>query len=139
MDLVELFMAISLAVSFILLYSRKKKWNKNRLRWGVTGVLFLIGITSVLIDYGRLPDHGFYFLFSPLVYNCFDRWFKHISERKHGRDFYLYLRHSEEIDDGISASNPHLKSSDKIFSLLLLAIIIGLMVLGAVISYDLNH
>ena len=139
MDLAELFIAVSLAVSFILLYARRKKWNTNGLRWVVTGTFFLIGMAGVVIDKGRLPDRGFYFLFIPFIYNCFDRWFKNISEKKYGRDFYLYLRYSGEINDGLFARNPHVKPLDKIFSFSLLFIIIGLMMLAVGLCYNNNH
>jgi hypothetical protein len=130
MDLLELFIGLSLGMCFFLLYTRKKKWNSDLFRWGITGSLFFIGLTGFIIERTHQIDNGFYFLCPPLIYNCFDRWFKQLSVQKQGRDFYLWLSHSDEIDGSFRADNPHVKPFDKLFSILLLVIIIGLMVLS---------
>lgn len=130
MDLTEIFMAIGLGVSFLLLYSRKKNWSTDALRWMLTTSLLLTGVIGFLIDKENTSDRGFYFLGIPFIYNCFDRWFKKLSLKKRGRDFYLYLRHSEEIDESFGAKNPHIKTPDIYFSMGLILIIIGLMICG---------
>ncbi len=124
---------ISFSVNFLLLYTRKSKWNTNLLRWSVTGLLFTIGILG-LNEVFQIDHKDFRFfswcLITPSIYNIFDRLFKFITERVYGRDFYLWLRGSSEIDDSFSGNNPHVKFLDGFFSLLLLAIIICLPLLG---------
>lgn len=66
----------------------------------------------------------------PIVYWTFDRIFKRISENIHGRDFVLFLRNSNEINNGLGAKNPHVKGSDKLFSFGLLIIIIVTLFIG---------
>jgi hypothetical protein len=65
----------------------------------------------------------------PIIYWVFDRIFKRISERIHQRDFILYLKNSDEINSGWGAKNPHVKASDILFSIALLIIIMGSLVL----------
>ncbi len=139
MDVAEIFIAISLGLSFFLLYTRRKKWSTDKLRWLITGIVFLCGLLGLLNDKKHLYIHGFHFLLTPLIYNCFDRWFKHLSIRKYGRDFYLWLRGSDDIDDGFRDKNPHLKPLDRFFSLLLLFIIIGLMAFAASLQHSINN
>ena len=131
MDLTLVSLGIGIGVPFILLYERKKKWCSDKLRWILTGILFLTGIITTAVIAEEKPDGVFYFLCVPFAYNCFDRWFKYLSIKKKGRDFYLWLSNSDEIDDRLFAKNPHVKTLDKVFSLLLLLIIMGLMVVGA--------
>ncbi len=133
MELWKIFLFSGLGLSFFLLFTRKKKWNSDLLRWGITGGLFVIGIAGFIIEKMSKTDYGFSFLCTPMIYNCFDRWFKYLSIKKYGRDFYLWLRHSDEIDYGIGGVNPHVKALDKLFSILLLFIITGLMLLPILI------
>ncbi|WP_157814114.1 hypothetical protein [Olleya sp. Bg11-27] len=48
----------------------------------------------------------------------------------HKRDFILFLRNSDEINNGFGAENPHVKNSDKLFSFGLLIIIVGTLLIG---------
>ena len=66
----------------------------------------------------------------PIIYWVFDRIFKRISENIHKRDFILFLRNSDEINNGFGSKNPHVKNSDKLFSFGLLIIIIGTLLIG---------
>ena len=129
-----IFICISIGVPIFLLYTRKKSWCSDKLRWAITTTLFLIGIFGYLIEKessifsdGKLDFHnGCYFLFSPFIYNLFDRILKTISIKKYNRDFYLFLRNSDEIDDTMFTSNPHINWFDKLVSFLLLILILGL-------------
>ncbi len=136
-----LFTSIGLCLSFILLYNRKKKWATDKNRWIISGGTFLVGLIGYLIKGLNATAFGLHFLFIPFVFNCFDRLFKFISIRRSGRDFYLYLRYSEEIDDKIFADNPHINGFDKFFSIALLFIIIGLIMFGVMIFrlYKIGH
>ena len=53
----------------------------------------------------------------------------------HQRDFYLWIRYSNEIDytrDGMG-KNRHIKTSDIVFSISLLVLIVGMSALRAVL------
>ena len=123
---------ISLGVSFFILLNRKKKWMREKVVWLICSGLFVFGVSGFL--FAKLVYRGdkvLYFGFCiPLIYWVFDRLFKKISENLQGRDFYLFLRGSSEINDSIFAENPHVKNSDKTFSILLLAIIVGTLFIG---------
>lgn len=121
-----IFICISIGVPIFLLYTRKKSWCSDKLRWAITTTLFLIGIFGYLIEKERFSHNGCYFLFSPFIYNLFDRILKTISIKKYNRDFYLFLRNSDEIDDTMFTSNPHINWFDKLVSFLLLILILGL-------------
>ena len=66
----------------------------------------------------------------PLIYWVFDRIFKCISQKIHNRDFILYLRYSDEINDKLGAKNTHVTESDILFSFGLLLIPILLFLIG---------
>lgn len=133
MEIVLFFMIIGFAGSLILLYQRKKNWATEKNRWYITFPPFLIGISGFMIKGLAASEHGFQFLFIPFIYNCFDRVFKYASVKKNGRDFCLYLRYSNEIDDRMFGHNPHIKTLDKLFSILLLFIILALMFSGILV------
>lgn len=138
MELWKIFLALGFGLSFFLLFERKKKWNSDLLRWCITGSLFVIGIVGFIIEKMNKTDYGFSFLCTPIVYNCFDRWFKYLSIKKYGKDFYLWLRYSDEIDY-IWGVNPHVKALDKLFSVLLLFIATGSTLLPMLVSKFNNH
>jgi len=123
---------IALGLSFFLLYKRKKEWNTDHLRWTITGLPFIVGLIGIFLINLKADKELKVLLLGmmvPLVYNSFDRLFKKLSEKYQGRDFYLYLRNSDEITER-PLSNPHVKGMDIAFSFGLLIIII-LLTLGA--------
>ena len=124
-DFVFLGIMISYCVSFSLLYTRKKTWNTDFLRWLITGVLFIIGLLGLVISAnGRMEEHYlFSCLLTPLVYNIFDRLSKWFSEIRNGRDFYLWLRHSPEYDLPLNGDLPKFRLLDIVLSIVLLLII----------------
>ena len=125
---------ISLAytVMFLLLYARRKKWNTEVLRWTVTGSLFAVGMAG-WTEKMEVADPDFHFfswcLMTPLFYNLLDRSFKKISEWVYQRDFYLWLRFSDDIDDSMRGINLHIRPLDILFSLILIFVIFFLPVL----------
>jgi len=66
----------------------------------------------------------------PMIYWLCDRLFKFISIKLHDRDFILFLRHSDEIDDQLGAENAHVDITDKLFSFGLLIIIVLSLIIG---------
>ena len=132
-DFTAVGLIISLGTNFILLYSRKKKWATNKLRWSVCGTLFFIGLVSILSERSKINKDFYFFswcMITPVIYNSLDRIFKTLSMKKNSRDFYLWLRGSDEIDDTLFGKNPHIKALDRLFSLLLLFSIISLPLFG---------
>jgi hypothetical protein len=123
---------IALGVSFFILYTRKKRWMTEKIVWLVCTGLLAIGIFGFLYSKSEFRDDKImYFGFCvPIVYWIFDRLFKRISENIHKRDFILFLRYSDEINDGLGAKNPHVKDSDKLFSFGLLIIIVATLFIG---------
>ncbi len=123
---------IALGVSFFILYTRKKKWMTEKIVWLICIGLLVFGIFGFLYSKSEFRDDKvMYFGFCvPIVYWIFDRLFKKISENIHKRDFILFLRYSDEINDGFGAKNPHVKDSDKLFSFGLLIIIVVTLFLG---------
>jgi len=43
----------------------------------------------------------------------------------HNRDYILWVNGSSEIDDSLFGENPHVKTSDKLFSIGLITIVIS--------------
>ena len=127
MDTSIIGIAIAIGLPIFILYTRKKKWQNPKIVWIICSVLLFIGVFRIINTNSEFKsDRMIHFaLCLPIVYWISDRIFKKISERLHQRDFILYLRNSDEIDDGLRAENPHVKASDKLFSVVLLIIIIG--------------
>jgi hypothetical protein len=123
---------VALGVSFFILYTRKKKWMNPKIVWLICIGLLSIGIYGLYITKIEFKsDRIMYFGFlAPIIYWTFDRIFKKISFRIHNRDFILYLRYSDEINDSFGAKNPHVKVSDKLFSFGLLIIIVTILFAG---------
>ncbi len=123
---------IALGISFFILYTRKTKWMKPKIVWLICVGLLTIGLFGILYSDSELRnDRIMYFGFCvPIIYWTFDRVFKRLSENMHKRDFILFLRYSDEINDRFGAENPKVKISDKLFSFGLLIIIVGALFVG---------
>ena len=123
---------IALGISFFILYTRKTKWMKPKIVWLICIGLLTVGLFGILYSDSELRNNRImYFGFCvPIIYWTFDRIFKRISENMHKRDFILFLRYSDEINDGFGAENPKVKISDKLFSFGLLTIILGTLFIG---------
>lgn len=118
--------SIGMGLSFFLLYTRMKDWNTDMFRWTVTGVCFIIGLTGLVTTEFKTGNEQlvlFGGMTVPFIYNSFDRLFKQISKKYQNRDFYLYLRHSHDINE-YPLDNPHVSTMDIVFSFGLLIIII---------------
>ena len=118
--------SLGMGLSCFLLYTRMKKWNTDKLRWTITGLFFAIGLLGLLLT-DLKNDHEmttlFWGMIVPIIYNSADRLFKQLSEKYQNRDFFLYLRHSDEIKE-YPLDNPHVKPLDIVFSFGLLIIIV---------------
>ena len=126
---------ISFSICFFLLYTRNRNWANQRLRWVLCTILFLLG----LIGFGAFQSNYnsnyvfFWHLCIPLLYFSLDRLFKAISFYIYNRDFFLWLRHSDEINDSLGAKNSHVKAFDIVFSLFLLVWIVSLALFGSLL------
>jgi hypothetical protein len=111
------------------------KTANPKLRWLICICLCVIGILGIKFNYKPETDMPFFFfcLCIPLVYYFFDRIFRKISFKIHNRDYILWVKGSSEIDDRLFAENPHVKTSDKIFSIGLIIIVILIIPLGIVV------
>lgn len=133
MSISYFFMLIGFFTSVVLLHQRKKKWATSRTRWMLTGILAGFGLLGYLVTGMYASVLGSQFLLIPFIYNCFDRLFKYITLKKYKRDFYLWLRYSSEIDDRMMGHNPHVGVLDKLFSVTLLFMIMGLLIIGVLV------
>ena len=126
---------IAIGLSFFFLYTRKKKWAKPKMRWLVCSGLFVIGLVGLIMNPISNEENIMLFwgLCVPIVYYSIDRLFRLLSFKIYDRDFILWLRWSDEIDDSLFGKNPHVKAYDRLFSIGLLIIIFTLTVLGAIV------
>lgn len=118
-----------IGICFLLLMTRMKSWNTDMVRWIVCGVPALIGIIILLVGKGDLSrDFNFmaWGLINPVFYNIADRLLKMLSEKLIDRDFILWIRGSSQLNRGWGADNSHVTFLDKVFSFLLLLVIIVL-------------
>ena len=118
----------TMGLNFFYLYSRKKPWLTNRLRWHITGGFGFIGLWGCILA----PEIAslYWYLITPLIFTIADRLFRYISQQTYDRDFYLWLRGSHEIDDSFFGKNPHVRPMDQVFSIGLLLILVLLPILG---------
>lgn len=126
-------MGIAIGLSSFYLYTRKKKWMNPTIRWIVCSGLFLTGLIGLTSDQTLSKDDMILFwgMCVPIAYYSTDRFFRFLSFKIYNRDFILWLRGSDEIDDTIFARNPHVKPYDKLFSVGLLVLICALIFVGA--------
>ena len=123
---------ISLGFSILMLYTRKNKWFSKQLKYNVSAFLIILGI----VGFSSSNTNHYRFLFFstiiPPFYYATDRFFKYLSFKIHKRDFYLYLRWSNDINDSWvgTGQNKHIKTTDMVFSFLLLILIAGLSLIG---------
>lgn len=133
----NLFIPCIIAIGFcsFLLYTRSFSWAKPALRWIVCGVLFIYGLFRFYYKSETQVDDFMlnWCLCMPLFYYSIDRFFRFLSFKIYNRDFILWLKNSPEIDDSWGAKNPHVKAFDIVFSVSLLVVIIGGMLVGAII------
>lgn len=118
---------ISIFVNFILLYTRRKKWFPNSVRWSFTSLLSLLGIYHFFNNTAINKDDAFLFgwcLVTPLIFNSLDRCLKLLSLKINNRDLYLWLRGSDD------QYKNDLNGWDRFFSIILLFALIALPIFG---------
>ncbi len=94
-------------------------------------MFFIVGVSGLLLAPNNKNNTAlFWGLCVPLIYYSTDRIFRYLSFKIYKRDFFLYLRHSGEIEYGFFANNPHIKTYDVVFSIALLIMIVFTTVIG---------
>lgn len=131
MDPALIGISIGLGLPFFFLYSRKKDWLNPTKVYLLNTIICFTGLILALL----IQNREYYFVawcFScPLAIFFLDRNLKNYSKKKNGRDFILWLRYSDEIDDSIGAENPQVTTLDKVISIIMLISVWGLLVAGA--------
>jgi hypothetical protein len=127
-DQLAIFLAIGLP-AFLLLV-RKRTWCPINIRIGITGSLFLLGVIGSNVEQVRelfkLSETTLRLIQIPLFIVLVERLFRMFSIMIHERDFILYMRASDELPDG--RTHPIIKTSDYIFSIILIILIFTLPV-----------
>lgn len=129
--MIEFFAAIGLILSggipFFLLFNRKKNWASSKNKKVLGFSFFCVGMGMFLFANSNGLRYFSYAFVVTSIYLVLDFWVKKWSFKIHNRDIYLWLRGSDEDNlDGV-------KLSDKLFSFILLLLIMSLIVLGALL------
>ncbi len=130
MNITKVAILAPILMNFILLFNRKKKWVISSYKWYVViGLLFIsiiiLSFTNIeLLDGNQLL--AIWGMMTPTIFSLLDYLFRIISKKIHNRDLYLWLRGSSDIDDSKISGGKHVKTSDRVFSMILLFTIIVL-------------
>lgn len=127
-----LYVVLSIGVPFVLLFGRKRKWNKDNLKINLIVGFTLLGIISFLwfpTNQFRLLSYSF--IVTP-IFITVDLVFRSLCLKKYDRDFNLWLNYSDDIDGVFAPMRKHqkFKKLDIIFSISLLLLIVLLAFLG---------
>ena len=114
------------AASFVLFNCRRSTWVKSNYKWYIVIALLIAGLALLLTSkYRGYQNVLFACMMTPALYSFIDYGFEKWSFTLHDRDFYLWIKGSSDLRN----SEVKFKASDKIFSILLLYISIGMVVL----------
>lgn len=119
-------LTISVGFSMFLLFSRMKNWYQHNVKMILTTILAIIGLIGFPLSNDNEFRLSFYSLIVPIIYLLFDILFRKLSYKFQGRDFYLYLRFSDDLE----VNRRNFSPLDKILSFGSLIIIIGLVLFG---------
>ena len=119
----------SFGLSISMLYLRMKSWLKGSIKTIIAISFATIG----LIGFQMTNKNDFRFLFYsmivPILYLLLDMLFKNLSIKFQGRDFYLYLQFSDDLDN----HNNDFSALDIVFSFTILIIVFGIGIFGAML------
>lgn len=111
--------AIAPALSVLLLHYRNTKLLRSKFKWYLLSILFVVSLSLLLfLDYDVYNSelkHVFAAWLSPLLVALIELFYTKESIKKHNRDFYLYIRNSDDIREG-----KDFQRSDKFFSITLM-------------------
>lgn len=117
-------------LSTFFLYNRKRKWINNEFRKTTSIILFVLGFFGLVFFYDTFLLLLSWSFCIPLIYFLVEMKLKKLSIKKQNRDFILWLRYSDEIDNTFTSENFHVSFLDKLFSIVLFFLIWMLMTLG---------
>ena len=124
---------IGVGIPFYFLYNRKSSWLTPK-RKGAIAILSSLLAQFLLffpeVDYWLLVGCSI----APIVFLPLEYFLTRFSYYVQGRNFVLWLRHSNEIDDSFLASNPHVSWWDRGISIFLLFALIALPLLPVLIG-----
>lgn len=110
MYLPYLIIGITIAHNAILMYNRNKDWTKGFFLWVPAIILALLRIFIKNIDL-LVSIQSLHFLqgllLSPILFCVLISGSKQLSYRLQNRDFFLWIRHSSEIDDSKFSGGNH--------------------------------
>ena len=106
----------------LLLFGRRQNWVRNKYTLYAVFLLFAIGLTFLLIYRFNDVDKAleFWALMSPALILLIDYGFAMLSFSIHGRDYYLWLKGSSDLNVMKFAA------TDRIFSILMLYITLAM-------------
>jgi len=122
-------LVFSFGLSFSMLYLRMKSWFNSLIKAFITFSLAAIGLIGFLITNKNDLRFLFYSMIVPLIYFLLDILFKKLSIKFQGRDFYLYLRNSDDLDN----HDKDFRALDIIFSFSILILIFVIGIFGAIL------
>jgi hypothetical protein len=122
-------------LNIFLLHSRRRPWARSAVRWYGVGFLFLAG--CITLFYSADPHLAAYrllgwHLLTPLIFSLADYGISWLSLRLQGRDIYLYMRGSKDIKPWSLTGGSHVSMFDRLFSLLLICLVVGMLYLGQI-------
>lgn len=121
--------SLSAGVSIVMLYFRMKNWFKEAYKYTLTVTLSLIGTGGLILSKTNNYRFLFYSMLVPFMYLLVDKLFKWISVRLQGRDFYLFLRNSDDLDN----HDENISPLDMALSFYILGMIFCLTFFGALL------
>ena len=131
--MLELFVLfLSICLSFLSVYTRKSKQISLKEKYVLVTFLVCAGVIFFFSSDNMSWKFIGYFMVVPPVVFFVERLFRLLSIKFQNRDFDLYLRGSNEIEDSffMRGKNPHVTALDIVFSISMLGTIMGLVLLG---------
>ena len=123
-----------IGVPFFLLFGRKKEWNTDQLKKTLVIGFTIIGVIGYFFSNSNDFRLLFYSFIATPIFITIDYLFKYLSIKKHNRDLNLWLNYSDDVD-GVFApmGRSKFKTTDVVFSITLLILIVGLAFIGVVL------
>jgi hypothetical protein len=124
---------LSIGLCFLSLYTRKSQRISQKEKYVFMTILFCAGVIGFFSSDHTSWEFVSYFMAVPAITFFVDRLLRLLSFKFQNRDFYLYLKYSNEIDESfpMRGKNPHVSTLDIVFSMTMLVTMMGLFLIGA--------
>lgn len=143
MNIILTSLFISYLYNTVLVYNRNKSWTQGFIRYIIPFTLLFLGLLLFLYqDFLKLNNINFILgvLFSPTLLLLSLIIIRKHSFYLHKRDIYLWLKYSNEINDSTLSGGNHVKTSDRIYSIILLFFMLVSPIICAIIfDYIVKH